>query len=185
MDLRIERTRKNIINAFLQLRRKKPLEKITVKELAEAAYINKATFYTHYKDIYDLTDQLENESIQAVLKKLTHPEYIVSNPSRGFRELTEAFVSEEALFNTLFSGTRAYFFAPKLEIAIKEHIYTLFPEYKNNLERNLLISVLTQGCFHTYLAHKNDDRELVVKVIANINECLIQNYKSVTQQENC
>ncbi|MBR3282470.1 MAG: TetR/AcrR family transcriptional regulator [Ruminococcus sp.] len=45
MDMRIEKTRRSIINAFLQLRAKKPLEKITVKELSALAEINKATFY--------------------------------------------------------------------------------------------------------------------------------------------
>lgn len=43
MDLRKQRTKNSIINAFIQLRASKPLEKITVKELAELAYINKAT----------------------------------------------------------------------------------------------------------------------------------------------
>lgn len=44
MDLRIERTRRSIINAFIELRSAKNIEKITVKELAEKACINKATF---------------------------------------------------------------------------------------------------------------------------------------------
>ncbi len=39
MDLRVQRTQRNIINAFLQLRTKKPIEKITIKELSELAYI--------------------------------------------------------------------------------------------------------------------------------------------------
>ena len=55
MDLRIQKTRNSIINAFLELRSRKPIEKITVTELAELAVINKATFYKHYKDIYDLS----------------------------------------------------------------------------------------------------------------------------------
>ena len=54
MDLRIEKTEKGIKNAFIELRSKKPLEKITVRELCEIARINKSTFYSHYKDIYDL-----------------------------------------------------------------------------------------------------------------------------------
>ena len=53
MDLRIEKTERGIKNAFIELRSKKPLEKITVKELCESARINKSTFYAHYKDIYD------------------------------------------------------------------------------------------------------------------------------------
>ena len=42
MDLRIEKTRQSIVNAFIALRSRKPLEKITVKELCE-----KAVSYTH------------------------------------------------------------------------------------------------------------------------------------------
>ena len=48
MDLRIEKTRQSIVNAFIALRSRKPLEKITVKELCEKAQINKSTFYFHY-----------------------------------------------------------------------------------------------------------------------------------------
>ena len=51
MDIRIEKTKTAIHNTFLELRSKKPLEKITIKELCEKAQINKSTFYSHYKDI--------------------------------------------------------------------------------------------------------------------------------------
>ena len=57
MDLRIQRTKRCITEAFLKLRTQKPLEKITIKELSELAMINKATFYSHYTDIYDLSEQ--------------------------------------------------------------------------------------------------------------------------------
>ena len=43
-------------NAFLQLRAKKDLERISVKELTQLAEVSKATFYLHYRDIYDLSD---------------------------------------------------------------------------------------------------------------------------------
>ena len=70
MDLRIEKTEKGIRNAFIELRSSKPLEKITIKELCEHAYINKSTFYSHYKDIYDLSERMEEE--------VSHPLPIVS-----------------------------------------------------------------------------------------------------------
>ena len=47
MDLRQKKTLAAIRTAFLELLGKKPLEKITVKELAEKAQISKATFYLH------------------------------------------------------------------------------------------------------------------------------------------
>ena len=52
MDIRIQKTETAIKNAFMELRSRKPVEKITVKELCGLAQINKSTFYTHYDDIY-------------------------------------------------------------------------------------------------------------------------------------
>ena len=74
MDLRVQRTRKNIRDAFIELRSRKPIEKITVKELAEAAFINKATFYQHYEDLYDLSESMENELIDNIISSIPHPE---------------------------------------------------------------------------------------------------------------
>ena len=70
MDIRIEKTKTAIHNTFLELRSKKPLEKITIKELCEKAQINKSTFYSHYKDIYDLSDQLETDVVASVIEAI-------------------------------------------------------------------------------------------------------------------
>jgi AcrR family transcriptional regulator len=40
------------------------LNQITVKELCELADINRGTFYSHYTDIYDLVEKLEDELIE-------------------------------------------------------------------------------------------------------------------------
>ena len=70
MDIRIEKTKTALHNTFLELRSRKPLEKITIKELCEKAQINKSTFYSHYKDIYDLSDQLETEVVTSVIEAI-------------------------------------------------------------------------------------------------------------------
>lgn len=54
-DLRIIKTKASIKREFMTLLQKKPVEKITVTELAEKALINKGTFYLHYQDIYNLS----------------------------------------------------------------------------------------------------------------------------------
>ena len=43
---------------------KKPLETITVTEIASLAEINKGTFYLHYADIYELYDEYLSEFIE-------------------------------------------------------------------------------------------------------------------------
>ena len=91
MDIRVKKTRRSIITAFMELRAHKPLEKITVKELCEKAEINKSTFYTHFTDIYHLSDQLEQELIQQVVDNLPHPQYVVEHPKEFTQEMFLAF----------------------------------------------------------------------------------------------
>ena len=50
-------------NSLFELMEKKPIEKITIKELCENADINRTTFYAHYSDQYDLLAKIENETI--------------------------------------------------------------------------------------------------------------------------
>lgn len=41
--------------------KEKPIKDISVKELTDLADINRGTFYLHYRDIYDMLEQLEDE----------------------------------------------------------------------------------------------------------------------------
>lgn len=176
MDLRIERTKRSIINAFIELRSKKTLEKITVKELSELALINKATFYSHYKDIYDLSEQLENETIDKVLMDIPHSEEFITNPKKTTEELTVALTSHSNLIDILFSDSRSAILASRLEQRIKNKIYAIYPEYKNNLELDILLTVLIQGYFHAFISHTSDsDTSQLIEIIGNINERMLIN----------
>ena len=75
----ILKTKKSLFDAFVELRSQKPLEKITVKEITDAAHISKQTFYLHYKDIYDLADQIESELIEQMCQDLPNIENIMDN----------------------------------------------------------------------------------------------------------
>lgn len=63
-DRRVRKTKTLLRESLQKLLREKPLREITVKELTEAADINRGTFYSHYRDIYDLRDQIEDEIFQ-------------------------------------------------------------------------------------------------------------------------
>src|SRR5690606_20829714 len=57
-DPRILRTRKLIMDSFIELSGKKEFKEITVKDITTEAMINRATFYYHFEDIYDLLDKV-------------------------------------------------------------------------------------------------------------------------------
>ncbi len=60
-DKRIIKTKKAITEAFMQLTMEKEIEKITVSDIAEKAYINRSTFYLHYADARDVMNDIERE----------------------------------------------------------------------------------------------------------------------------
>ncbi len=177
MDLRIERTKINITNAFIHLRASKPLEKITIKELSELAFINKATFYAHYKDIYDLSEKLQNEAIDKMIDDIAHPEYIISKPKEGLFELANSILMQGQLFDILFSGSQQLHLLKLLEIKLKSRISELLQQETRSLEFDLLFSVLIQGSFYAFLNHKENDFTQIIEILGNINECIIKNYK--------
>lgn len=57
-DLRVRRTRKSIMDAFISLSEKKEFKDITIKDITNEAMINRATFYYHFEDIYDLLEKV-------------------------------------------------------------------------------------------------------------------------------
>ena len=66
VDLRVFRTHKMIKEAFFELMDTIGFDKITVQNLTQKAMISRTTFYLHYKDKYDLLDQIENEILDGL-----------------------------------------------------------------------------------------------------------------------
>ncbi|GIP52995.1 TetR/AcrR family transcriptional regulator [Paenibacillus vini] len=60
-DPRVQRTRKLIMDSFIELSGKKEFKDITIKDITTEANINRATFYYHFEDIYDLLEKALSE----------------------------------------------------------------------------------------------------------------------------
>lgn len=177
MDLRIEKTERGIKNAFIELRSKKPLEKITVKELCEMACINKSTFYSHYKDIYDLSDSMEDEVVRSITNSISHPEYIMERPAEFTRELFLAYLSQNALTMILFSGSQRNHLVDRIETSIKEMVFKEYPEFRNDEKWNIILSYCIQGGYHTFQRNREGDRNTLIATIGKITEAVQELYE--------
>ena len=58
LDPRIRRTRGLLQDALKRLLEEKEFDKITIQDIAEAATLNRATFYAHYPDKFALLEEL-------------------------------------------------------------------------------------------------------------------------------
>ena len=173
MDKRIEKTQRAIKAAFMELRAKKPLEKISVKELCEIAYINKSTFYSHYEDIYALSDALEQEIVLSIISSIPKDlNYTFRNPEVFTREVTLAFANYMPQIRIVFSGKNQSHVASHLEKIMKHLIYEKYPEYKNDIEGNILLSYCIHGAYNASLSNPTADTETIIRVLENIVKAL-------------
>ena len=63
-DPRVKRTRQLLGQALQALLAEKPFEAISVQDITERATVNRATFYAHYQDKFDLADHAAREVFQ-------------------------------------------------------------------------------------------------------------------------
>ena len=80
-----EQTRKNITDTFWKHYLDKPIEKITVREVAATAGYSRATFYEYFSDVYAVLEYIENDLL--LFLQNTIMEHI-KNISAGAIDLT-------------------------------------------------------------------------------------------------
>jgi AcrR family transcriptional regulator len=140
-DLRMIRTRKFIIDSFIQLLEKKSFNSITIKDITSGAMINRATFYHHFVDKFDLLEKVIKEELMAnVLLEL-------SNNQEFNEELLKSVFLSITKFHMSLSDRcqRSYHdMTVNIESIIKkelEHIFfqSLLKKYQDESNENLRI----------------------------------------------
>lgn len=102
-------TRTALRRALLTLMLEKPVDKITVKELCDAAQINRGTFYAHYGSPEQLLAQVENEFYLDILTEVA-TFHQADDVERIFLKALNALRDRRELASVLFgpNGDRAF-----------------------------------------------------------------------------
>ena len=91
LDRRVIKTKKAIRNAFAKLISEKDINKITIKDIADTADINRKTFYNYYSGVYEIIEEIERELVGEFEDLLSGIDLkaTLRNPSVLFSRLTE------------------------------------------------------------------------------------------------
>ena len=128
-DRRAKRTAMQIKETMFAFMQKKAIHEITVSEICKACQINRATFYDHYRDVFDLVQDMENDVLLALqeLMDTVSPEDMEPEAVSG---LFFAFLGEhrEAL-NLLITSERSREFCARLDAC-------LMPFFEKKIRQN-------------------------------------------------
>ncbi len=150
-DRRVRRTKQLLMHALFALMKEKSYNDITVKELCEAADINRGTFYLHYRDIYDMVEQIEQDilsqfealiSAHAPTSPNASPDLLISDMFRFAEE-------NRTLYTALLDKNGDLSFLRKIKELSRQRLMELYadklPE-KDLIRFDYFYSFISSGC---------------------------------------
>jgi len=131
MDLRMRRTLQAIRDAMIGLMNEKGFEHTTVKDITERAVINRATFYLHYQDKYDLLARMADESLQELVQAMQLPADFQAEqmnmdadvPPASFIRQFEHLAANAVFYKVMLGPRGLPGFSARLEAVIRDALY--------------------------------------------------------------
>ena len=175
-DRRVRKTKKALQVALAELMTEKELRQITVQELADRADVHRATFYTHYQDVYDLYDKVEKQIVFKVSEMISsEPSH---NYSQVYRTVIDYFLENKAFGKMIFGKHGNGSFRQQLCSVIKERYLKIWLYEEPNTQFNSEIQYLTtyhiSGCISIIEQWIQDDyvepKENIYKLLKKVND---------------
>lgn len=185
-DLRVKRTNKMIVEAFIRLVEEKGFEQVTVQDIAEEAMINRATFYAHYKDKQDLYERIFDLAIEAFTSVLSPTDLLQGNRLRVkqieflMTHIYQNIQKNSKFYLTVMDGASMEILRKKIADILYEqyaHIFDRLKITENDIEvpMDFIIEYMTSifiGTLHWWLTTDSDMTpnhlaKLVIKLVGN------------------
>lgn len=146
-DARVRYTRMVIRQNFLRLLHEKSVSKITVKEICERSEINRATFYKHYQDPFDLLEKIEEEMLSHLQNTLTQRDY--QNIKALYTDVLTQLRENREQYESICSSNGDVSFSGRIFLTCYNQAFPLVASHFSNLsvtQQNMLYYFISQGC---------------------------------------
>src|SRR5699024_7183725 len=146
VDRRIERTKRDIRYAFIDLIRENDAKDLTVKEITNLANYNRSTFYAHYSDKQELVEDIVDDAIEGFINTIEpffqdgEVSVAVKLSSHNSTVLFTYIEENKSIFSLLFDVSKFPSFQEELCYALKDLIESdthFIKQYKIKLDRGL------------------------------------------------
>lgn len=160
-------TKKILKDSLLQLMQDKPITRITIKEICELSEMSRSTFYLHYRDQYELLNDIEEEVLYKTFENLKNLGAKL-NTARPIEHFLDYVRDNSATFSILLCHPENASFQKAIMERVREYIRTIVPTL-NSSERDLLLySFMMQGSLSAIIGWIESDFMLPSKEVAGI-----------------
>ncbi|OUO91773.1 hypothetical protein B5F40_02760 [Gordonibacter sp. An230] len=163
MDMRWQRTERNLMAAFGEALAARPIDKISVTALAKAADINKATFYLHYRDVYDLAGAYARREADEVANGMDYLEAFFSDPAFFMRRFVDDFDLLRSRTDPLAANDLVPIFIDHLTARMDERLREAF-SFEDDGRGEILLTFVIGGFFATMARYIDSDKQKAAEV---------------------
>ena len=178
LDRRQIRTKRRIREALMALVLEKSVEKITIKELAERADIDRKTFYLHYGSIGEVLSEMQEELLGRLESVIS--EYDLFQPNFDalamFRQINGIILESTDFYRRMLVMDRYSFFYDKLKDTMKTYLTDKYGQLLGNasiskIKLDLYLEYVSTGIMAVYvhwLRHPEFDLDVVAQAASEI-----------------
>ena len=150
------KTKEAFATSFCVLYTKKPIDKITVKEITTLAGYNRSTFYQYFTDVYNLLECVENSLLEEMKISLTADNGTLFTPD--LNKLIEFFSEKEVYLKALFSDYGSIHFISRIKQELPlNSLQDTFPNAGNLMPYLIEFHLSTSlSLFRIWLKNKKD-----------------------------
>ena len=177
------RSRKFIRQAFMELLKEKPFEKITVTDIVNRADINRSTFYAHYPDVMGLLDEIQEEIIsffEQYLKKANFSD-LLQNPTYYLRIIIKLASENEELYRLLSNSNVATKQMEKMKKMLVDRIISTIelPErYIDSFEFEFAVRFFLGGFIDVYIQWLKGEIDCTTEdIVQGVANMIVMVYK--------
>lgn len=141
-------TRRAIQTAFMQLLEERPLNKITVNDIAVQCGLNRNTFYYHYQDIPALIEEICSNEVERIIREYPTLNSIEECLEAGMRYALEKRRAILHIYNSDNRQTYINSLWRMCEHAVSTYVNTVFADARlSDSDRALIIHYHKCECF--------------------------------------
>ena len=161
LDRRVVKTKKAIRNSFLKLLTEKDIDKVTVKEIADGADVDRKTVYNYYMGVDEILEELENELAMDFEKTLIEFRFeSVEAALSAFYAFSEFLQANMEMYTLLMKIDGRSRLMEKIVAYLKEKVRSVLEHTSVEAAKiDLAVEYVTSGMFMAYRYWFNSDRK--------------------------
>ena len=174
-------TRKILKESLLELMQKKPVSKISIKEICDLSEMSRSTFYLHYQDQFALLEDIEKEVLDKTFENLKN----IDSPMNTLESI-EAFLNyvkeHKTTFGILLCQPENELFQQSIISNVQKYVQQIAPEIDKNPASGYIYTFIMYGSLSVIKTWIQNNFDEDVKDLSNLIFHACQNASSLTSQ---